>query len=78
MRVLYSCTCFFFHELFSLVNRLPSGGATPNSTGNEGVVYDEISRSAREKGNIGDTATTGPGSIELKENAAYQVGMNKH
>ena len=66
--------CFFLHELFSIVNRLPSGGATPDSTGNEGVIYDEISRFARQQGNIGDTATTGPGNIELKTNAAYGPG----
>ena len=81
---------FFLHEL---VNKLPFGGATPDSTGNEGVVYDEITGSARQQGKIGDTAAAtrrpgsielkanaayGPGNIELKANAAYQVGMNKH
>ena len=78
----------------SVANRLPSHGTadhTPNeeqgSTGNEGVVYDEISESTRRQGKADDTTTTrpsnielkpntayGPGNIELKENAAYQVG----
>ena len=79
---------------FPLANRLPSRGTaahTPNeeqgSTGNEGVVYDEISESTRRQGKAGNTTATrpsnielnpnaayGPGNIELKENAAYQVG----
>lgn len=82
----------------SLANTLPPRGATaqytPNegqdSTGNKGVVYDEISRSARQR-NAGDVATTGlsnielktnaaygSGNIELKANEAYQVQKNKH
>ena len=67
---------------FPLANRLPSRGATahtPNegqgSTGNEGVVYDEISETTRrQQGKAGITTTTGPGNIELKENAAYGPG----
>ena len=79
---------------FPLANRLPSRGATAHtsnegqgSTGNEGVVYDEISESTRRQGKAGNTTATGPsnielnpnaaygpGNIELNENAAYQVG----
>ena len=88
--------CMTEGSFSSIANRLPSCGTaahTPNegqgSTGNEGVVYDEISESTRRQGKAGNTTTTGPGNIELKanaaygpgnielkENAAYQVGKN--
>ena len=68
---------------FPLANRLPSRGTAAHtsnegqgstSTGNEGVVYDEISESTRRQGKAGNTTTTGPGNIELKANAAYGPG----
>ena len=73
-----------FNDSFPLANRLPSCATahTSNegqgSTGNEGVVYDEISESTRRQGKAGNTTTTRPGNIELKANAAYQVGEDKH
>jgi hypothetical protein len=44
------------------------------STDNEGVVYDEISESMiRQKG----STATELQDIQLKENTAYQLGMNR-